>query len=57
MATRYAAEAGFHYVYTDNRSDNEGMLAINTELGFKPSEVLVIFEKVMHDDNQGGGEV
>ena len=57
MATRYAAEAGFHYVYTDNRSDNEGMLAINTELGFKPSDVLVIFEKVLRPTiiSTGGG--
>ena len=45
MATRYAAELGFKYVYTDNRSDNAGMLAINRELGFVPDEVLVILEK------------
>jgi GNAT superfamily N-acetyltransferase len=47
MATRYAAEAGFRYVYTDNRSDNEGMLALNTQLSFVPGDVLVIFEKVL----------
>ncbi|MEO6796426.1 MAG: GNAT family N-acetyltransferase [Candidatus Dormibacter sp.] len=45
MATRYVAEQGFRYVYTDNRSDNAGMLAINRELGFVPDEVLVILEK------------
>ena len=45
MATRHAAEMGFQYVYTDNRSDNAGMLAINRELGFVPDEVLVIVEK------------
>jgi ribosomal protein S18 acetylase RimI-like enzyme len=46
MATRYAVKTGFRYVYTDNRSDNAGMLALNTELGFVPGDVLVIFEKV-----------
>jgi len=33
MPTRCAAEQGFRYVYTDNRADNAGMLAINTQLG------------------------
>jgi len=47
MATRYGVETGLRYIYTDNRSDNEGMLAINTELGFVPGEVLSSFEKVM----------
>ena len=47
MATRYAVETGLRYIYTDSRSDNAGMLAINTELGFVPGDVLVIFEKVM----------
>jgi mycothiol synthase len=49
MATRYAAEQGFRYVYTDNRSDNAGMLAINTELGFVPGDVIVVFEKTFKD--------
>lgn len=47
MATRYAADSGFAFVYTDNRADNAGMLALNSELGFIPGEVLVVFEKVM----------
>lgn len=47
MATRHAVDRGFRYVYTDNRSDNEGMLAINRLLGFAPHEVLVIFEKTI----------
>ncbi len=47
MATRYAAERGFRYAYTDNRSDNQGMLAINRQLGFIPHEVLVVFEKTI----------
>ncbi len=45
MATRCAAEQGFRYVYTDNRADNAGMLAINTQLGFVPGDVIVVFEK------------
>ena len=47
MATRYAAEKGFRYVYTDNRSDNAGMLAINTELGFILDDVIVVLEKTL----------
>lgn len=47
MATRYAAEHGYRYVYTDNRSDNVGMLAINRALGFVPEEVLVTYEKTL----------
>ena len=47
MATRFAAEKGFRYVYTDNRSDNAGMLAINTELGFIPGDVIVVLEKTL----------
>ena len=47
MATSYAAEKGFRYVYTDNRADNAGMLALNHELGFVPSEVIVVFEKTV----------
>jgi mycothiol synthase len=47
MATRYAAEQGIPRVHTDNRSDNAGMLALNTELGFQPTEAIVIFEKTL----------
>lgn len=45
MATRYAAEQRFRHVYTDNRADNAGMLAINTQLGFVPGDVILVFEK------------
>lgn len=47
MATRYAAQHGIPRVHTDNRADNAGMLALNTELGFVPGEVVVIFEKTL----------
>lgn len=47
LVTRWAAERGIPRVHTDNRSDNEGMLAINTELGFVPGEVIVIYEKTL----------
>jgi ribosomal protein S18 acetylase RimI-like enzyme len=47
MVTRYAAERGLARVHTDNRADNAGMLAINRELGFVPSEQIVIFEKTL----------
>jgi hypothetical protein len=47
MASRYAVEHGINQVYTDNRADNAGMLAINRELGFSPGEQLVIFEKTL----------
>lgn len=47
LATKWAAEHGIPRVHTDNRSDNEGMLAINTELGFVPGEVILIFEKTL----------
>ena len=47
MATQWAASRGIPRVHTDNRSDNEGMLAINAELGFVPGEVIVIFEKTL----------
>lgn len=57
MAARYAAQQGFRYVYTDNRSDNAGMLAINRELGFIPADVIVDFEKVLRPTiiSPGGG--
>jgi ribosomal protein S18 acetylase RimI-like enzyme len=45
MVTRYATDNGIERVHTDNRADNEGMLAINRELGFVPGEQIVIFEK------------
>jgi GNAT superfamily N-acetyltransferase len=47
MVTRYAAERGIQRIHTDNRADNEGMLAINRELGFVPGEEIVIFEKTL----------
>jgi GNAT superfamily N-acetyltransferase len=47
LVTRYAAQQRIRYVHTDNRADNAGMLAINRELGFKPSDVIVIFEKTL----------
>lgn len=47
MATRWAAQRGIPRVHTDNRTDNAGMLALNTELGFKPGEVIVVFEKTL----------
>ena len=47
MATRYAAQHGIPRVHTDNRTDNAGMLALNTELGFVPGEAIVIFEKTL----------
>jgi ribosomal protein S18 acetylase RimI-like enzyme len=47
MVTRYATDNGIERVHTDNRADNEGMLAINRELGFAPGEQIVIFEKTL----------
>jgi GNAT superfamily N-acetyltransferase len=47
LVTRYAAQQGIPFVHTDNRADNAGMLAINRELGFQPSEVIVVLEKTM----------
>ncbi len=47
LVTRYAAQQGIAYVHTDNRADNAAMLAINHDLGFEPSEVIVIFEKTL----------
>ena len=47
LVTRYAAQRGISYVYTDNRADNAAMLAINRELGFKAGEVMVVLEKTM----------
>jgi GNAT superfamily N-acetyltransferase len=47
LVTRYAAQQGLRYVHTDNRADNAAMLAINHDLGFKPGEVIVIFEKTL----------
>jgi GNAT superfamily N-acetyltransferase len=47
MVTRYGTEHGIKRVYTDNRADNTGMLAINRELGFVPGEEIVIFEKTL----------
>ena len=47
MATRWAAQHRIPRVHTDNRTDNAGMLALNTELGFRPGEVIVIFEKTL----------
>jgi GNAT superfamily N-acetyltransferase len=47
LVTRWAAQHGISAVYTDNRADNAGMLAINRELGFKPGEVIVVLEKTM----------
>jgi GNAT superfamily N-acetyltransferase len=47
MATRYAAQHGIPRVHTDNRTDNAGMLALNTQLGFMPGEAIVIFEKTL----------
>ena len=47
MVTKYAAEHGIKRVHTGNRADNEGMLAINRELGFVPGEEIVIFEKTL----------
>jgi ribosomal protein S18 acetylase RimI-like enzyme len=47
MVTRYATDNGIERVHTDNRADNEGMLAINRELGFVPGEQIVIFEKTL----------
>jgi GNAT superfamily N-acetyltransferase len=47
LVTHYAAQQRIHYVHTDNRADNAAMLAINRDLGFKPSEMVVIFEKTL----------
>jgi GNAT superfamily N-acetyltransferase len=47
MATQWAESHGIPRVHTDNRSDNAAMLAINTELGFEPGEVIVVFEKTL----------
>jgi len=47
LVTRWAAQHGISAVYTDNRADNAGMLAINRELGFQPGEVIVVTEKTM----------
>jgi GNAT superfamily N-acetyltransferase len=50
LVTRYAAQQGIPYVQTDNRADNAAILAINRELGFKPGEAVVIFEKTLRPD-------
>jgi GNAT superfamily N-acetyltransferase len=47
LVTQYAAQAGIPHVHTDNRADNAAMLAINRDLGFKPGDVVVVFEKTM----------
>lgn len=45
MATRYAQQQGFRRVFTDNDVTNEGMLALNRELGFRLGPVQITFEK------------
>jgi GNAT superfamily N-acetyltransferase len=47
MATRYAAEQGMRRVQTDNRADNDAMLALNQALAFRPGDVVVGFEKTL----------
>jgi mycothiol synthase len=47
MATRYAKEQGIVCLHTENSVVNDGMLAINRELGFIPGDVIVTFEKVL----------
>jgi GNAT superfamily N-acetyltransferase len=45
MATRWAAERGISRVTTENNITNVGMLALNRELGFRPVEQIIHFEK------------
>ena len=45
MATRFAQHNGFRRVYTENNVVNEGMRALNRELGFVPGPVRVVFAK------------
>jgi GNAT superfamily N-acetyltransferase len=47
LVTRYAAQQGIRYVLTDNRTDNAAMLAINSDLGFEPGDLIVILEKTL----------
>jgi GNAT superfamily N-acetyltransferase len=47
LVTRYAAHQRIPYVYTDNRSDNAAMLAINDELRFMPDDVILVVEKTL----------
>jgi GNAT superfamily N-acetyltransferase len=45
MATRWAAERSIPRVTTENNIVNEAMLALNRELGFRPVEQIIHFEK------------
>jgi len=47
MATEYAATHHGTRVHTGNATVNEGMLAINRSLDFRPEVVLVTFEKAL----------
>ena len=47
MATRYAADHRMPRAHTDNRADNDAMLALNRDLGFKPGHVVVEVEKML----------
>jgi GNAT superfamily N-acetyltransferase len=47
MATKYAADHQMPRAHTDNRADNDAMLALNRDLGFKPGRVIVEVEKML----------
>jgi GNAT superfamily N-acetyltransferase len=48
MATEYAAAHSAARVHTGNSTVNEGMLALNRSLGFRPDVIEINYEKVLN---------